>query len=259
MNILRALLSIPVAAVAVSAACAPDSAVSIYYGNGMHITPARARVQTLQMDAKLRAALPAGAKATYSYAYNNSEDDVTQVLQVLGQGLDDRSIQFQSWINVPSGAPSVFRSAVKSVEQAATVSSYVKDADLAAHVARYKADLAAGRRVIVVAHSQGNFYANRAYEQLTSKAGFAIVSVATPASFTAGDGPYTTLTTDQIITPITGRRAPNTTNGAIFNNATSDGDGHSFTRHYLNGDVSGPKITGQVKTVLASLVCPATP
>jgi hypothetical protein len=40
--------------------------------------------------------------------------------------------------------------------------------------------------------------------------------------------------------------------------AAKDPDGHSFNRSYLSGDVSGPKIVGQVKDV-ASLSCPATP
>jgi hypothetical protein len=242
-----------------SSACAPDSAVVIYYGNGMYISPARARVQSLLMDRKIRPALPAGTNVSFSYSYNNSEDEVTQVLQVLGQALDDKSVKFQSWLNVPSSAPSVFRNAINTAEQSARVGSYVKDADLGAHVARYQTDLAAGKRVIVLAHSQGNFYANRAYEELSSTAGFGIVSVGTPAGFTAGSGPHTSLTNDKVIDPIPGRRPLNTTNSPSFVSAARDADGHSFTRSYLNGDVSGPKIIGQVKDMLAALPCPATP
>ena len=184
---------------------------------------------------------------------------MTQILQVATQAVDDKSIKVPSWVKVPSGAPAAVRNAIKSAEQAASVENYVKDQDLTAHVARYAADLAAGKRVVVLAHSQGNFYANSAYERLSSKSGFGIVAVGTPASFTAGDGPYTTLTNDQIITPIPGRRAPNTTNGSAFVNATASTDGHSFTGNYLNGDVSGPQIVAQVKARIASLSCPVTP
>ena len=242
-----------------SAACASDSAVVIYYGNGMYISPARARVQSLLMDRKIRPALPAGTKVSFSYSYNNSENEVTQVLEVLGQALDDKSVKFQSWLDVPSSSPSAFRNAVKAAEQSARVGNYVKDGDLTAHVARYQADLAAGKRVIVLAHSQGNFYANRAYEELPSTTGFGIVAVGTPAGFTAGGGPHTSLTNDKVIDPIPGRRSLNTTNSSSFVSAARDADGHSFTRSYLNGDVSGPKIIGQVKDVLAALPCPATP
>ena len=241
------------------AACAPDSAVVITYGNGMYISPARARVQALLMDAKIRPSLPGGIAPVFTYSYNNSEDDVTQVLQVLGQAFDDAAIRYQSWLNAPSGAPAPFRNAVRSRQESARVGNYVRDADLNAHVARYNADLGAGRRVIVLAHSQGNFYANHAHEQLSSTAGFGIVSVGTPAGYTAGNGPYTTLTTDKIIDPIPGRRAPNTTNGAAFNASVRDADGHSFSASYLAGDVSGPKIVGQVLSVLAAVGCPATP
>jgi hypothetical protein len=248
--------SSPAAAKVASATCTPDSAVAIYYGNGMYISPARARVQALVMDRKIRAALPQGVTPQFSYSYNNSEDQVTQVLQVLGQAIDDRVIRFQSWLNVPSGAPSVFRNTVKTLEQSATVSNYVKDADLTAHVSRYQSDLASGKRVIVLAHSQGNFYANQAHSRLPSTQGFSIVAVGTPASFTAGGGPHITLTNDEVIVPIPNRRPPNTTNSASFVTAAGDADGHSFTRSYLNGDVSGPKIVQQLASTLAALSCP---
>jgi len=254
-----ALPALLLADVTASAACAPDSGIVIYYGNGMYITPARARVQALQMDRKLRPTLPAGTNVVFSYSYNNSEDDLNQMLEVAVQAIDDKPIKLPSWLNVPAEAPSAVRNAIKAAQQAASADSYVKDADLAAHVARYTADLAAGKRVIVLAHSQGNFYANRAYERLSSTAGFAIVSVGTPASYTAGGGPYTTLTTDQIITPIPGRRAPNVTNSAAFSNTIKGSDGHSFTGSYLNGDVSGPQIVSQVKDRLVALPCPSAP
>ena len=240
-------------------ACAPDSTVVLTYGNGMYISPARARVQALMMDAKLRPALPSGVSPVFTYSYNNNEDDLTQVLEVVGQAIDDAVIRSQSWLNLPSGAPTSFRDAIRSRQQSARVGNYVKDSDLDAHVARYRADLEAGRRVIVLAHSQGNFYANRAHERLPSTAGFGIVAIGTPAGYTAGDGPYTTLTTDRIIDPIPGRRAPNTSNSAEFNASAGGSDGHSFTAHYLEGDVSGPKITGQVLSVLDAIGCPAEP
>jgi hypothetical protein len=252
-------------------ACASDSGVVIYYGNGMFISPARARVQALMMDKKIRPALPAGTQATFSYAYNNSEESTEQLLQVLSQAaLGKSSIKLPSIPSfpstpsvpsvpsVPSWAPDLPESVledIRSIERAATADAYVKDPDLAAHVARYAADLAAGKRVLVLAHSQGNFYANEAHERLPSTAGFGIVAVATPASSTAGNGPYTTLTNDEVVKLVPNRRASNTTNGAAFTNAVK-GDGHSFTAHYLNGDVSGPKILAQVNTALAGLSCP---
>ena len=252
------LLFTMASAVPSSAACAPDSGVVVYYGNGMFISPARARTQALLMDRKLRPSLPVGTRVTFSYAYNNSEDDVTQALQVISQALDDKAIQFQKWINTPSSAPSWARSTIKKLEQDSRESAFVNDADLTAHVAKYTADLAAGKRVIVIAHSQGNFYANRAYANLASTAGFGIVSVGTPANGTAGGGVYTTLTNDQIVGTVPYRRTPNTTNSSMFVTATQDVDGHSFTRSYLNGDVSGPQIVAQVNASLAALSCPVS-
>jgi hypothetical protein len=260
------------AAASSQAACVPDSGVRIYYGNGMFITPARARVQALMMDRKIRPALPAGTRVTFSYAYNNSEEFFEQMLQVVKQAaLGKASIKIPSLPSVPSipkapavpswasGLPESAIEEIRKIEKDATADTYVDDADLDAHVARYSADLAMGKRVIVVAHSQGNFYANESFKRLSSTAGFGIVAVATPASYTAGNGPYTTLTNDDLIKSIPNRRAPNTANGAAFVAATQNTDNHSFTGNYLAGDVSGPKIVEQVKTVLAGLSCPAGP
>lgn len=254
-----ALLALAAAALPVAAACTHDSATVFSYGNGMYISPARARVQALMMDVRLRPELPAGVTPVFTYSYNSDEDDLAQVLEVVGQAVDDAAARVHSWLGIPSFAPKSFRDAVEARQRAARVGTYVRDKDLEAHVARYQADLAAGRRVIVLAHSQGNFYANRAHERLPSTAGFGIVAIGTPAGYTAGNGPYTTLTTDKIIGPIPGRRAPNTTNSDAFNAATGGSDGHSFTTHYLAGDVSGPKIIGQVLAVLDTLGCHATP
>ena len=61
---------------------------------------------------------------------------------------------------------------------------------VATHVACYLENLAEGKRVVVVAHSQGNLYANDAIDAVAraaeSSASIAVVGVATPASRIVG-------------------------------------------------------------------------
>lgn len=75
------------------------------------------------------------------------------------------------------------------------------------HADEYKRQLDLGRRVIVVAHSQGNLYANLAYDQIDpdrSNKYFRIVSVGNPDFRVGGDtnkdtAPYVTVDNDLII------------------------------------------------------------
>ena len=54
-----------------------------------------------------------------------------------------------------------------------------------------------GNLVLIIAHSQGNFYANTSYELLDISSGYKnktkVVAIATPANHVAGKGNYYTL------------------------------------------------------------------
>lgn len=132
--------------------------------------------------------------------------------------------------------------------------------DLLTQESLYNAELAAGHRVIVVAHSQGNLYANQAFELVTASGGSAamhIVSVATPADHVAGSGPYFTLQGD-VITLVPGHLAFDITNDPPslcpvypFVNLAC----HDFDKSYMdvqNGDHTRPAIINAVLGFLQS-------
>jgi hypothetical protein len=115
-----------------------------------------------------------------------------------------------------------------------------------------------GGKVLLVAHSQGNFIANEAV--LTTRNSLMIhwdtdqqkvrlVSVATPTASVEGEGSYTTLSSDGVIRPIPTALAANVTNSTpvpgIFD--------HEFVKHYLNGDASGSQIIHQIDAELERL------
>ena len=93
------------------------------------------------------------------------------------------------------------------------------------------------KRVIVVAHSQGNFYANMAAGGIDPNLAdsFRIVSVANPASFVEGDGPYTTIEEDRVIALIPGSMHTNVDN-YDSDESYSPWLGHYFVENYLSPD-----------------------
>ena len=75
------------------------------------------------------------------------------------------------------------------------------------HIYDDNKDLCEGKKVVVVAHSQGNLFANIAYKGINKDNidGFGIVSVANPSGYVAGDSSdtyYTTIEEDKVIAVI---------------------------------------------------------
>ncbi len=117
-----------------------------------------------------------------------------------------------------------------------------------------------GRRILVVAHSQGNLYANAAYTNLAGNDlpmdSFGIVSIANPASYVAGGGPYFTLENDVVVNAVRAVLS-STLPGNIYNsNETADWTHHNFIDSYLNGNQSGPMIINSILSEANALMWP---
>jgi hypothetical protein len=136
----------------------------------------------------------------------------------------------------------------------------------ASHVSQVLADiLRHGRRVLLVAHSQGTLYANstykHVYENPTIKPGnFGIVGVASAANYMAGGGLYTTSDSDVVINAlrsiITSSTLPANTKIPFNQN---DFSGHQFVETYMNSAFPAKNaIVSNIKYSLAKLVEPAT-
>ena len=117
------------------------------------------------------------------------------------------------------------------------------------------------QKVLLVSHSQGNFYANTFYDAVADEEGgvpsisIGVYGVATPSSRVAGGGLYLTSDTDKMIAgtvaqfPLIDILKPNT----HINFQISDGDslGHSFSKIYLAYE--GGRIISDIKTSLDKL------
>jgi len=116
------------------------------------------------------------------------------------------------------------------------------------------------QKLLLVAHSQGNFYANSFYGKVADNKGgipkqsIKIYSVATPSSFVAGQGKYITSDTDKVIEKV---RRINFTKKVLPPNVHIEikkGDdplGHSFSDIYLK--YQGKRMLSDIKTLLSQL------
>ncbi|HEV7424290.1 MAG TPA: immunoglobulin-like domain-containing protein, partial [Candidatus Paceibacterota bacterium] len=117
------------------------------------------------------------------------------------------------------------------------------------------------QKVLLVAHSQGNFYANTFYDAVADQDGgvpyqsIGVYGVASPANYIAGSGLYVTSDTDKIIAGLVAK-APKTNilkpNIHIdFQNSDGDLQGHNFSKIYLQYE--GDRIVSDIQASLNRL------
>ena len=117
------------------------------------------------------------------------------------------------------------------------------------------------QKLLLVGHSQGNFYTNTFYDAVADEVGgvpsesMGVYGIATPANRVAGDGLYITSDTDKVIAGVVAR-APKTNilkpNVHIDLNGNEDyGLGHSFSDVYLK--YQGDRIISDIKNSLEKL------
>lgn len=142
--------------------------------------------------------------------------------------------------------------------------------DLSTHLNFYQKEFTEGRKVVLVAHSEGNFFANFAWEALPGliQESTKVVSVATPAAVVAGNsGAYTTFRQDQVINTLRNLTVfDEPLNGnidicagresSVFGSIASDSLGHGFTEDYMHCDNSQNRIFGHIDTAIASTTQP---
>jgi len=139
----------------------------------------------------IRALLNYSPSNTYRTSYNDNESWFEQMLEVYTQRTNENTRDFWIWLRHMDLAPEWFRATYQESIVQFQESSIYNDPDLVNHVNAYVRDLHSGKRVLIVAHSQGNFYANNAYRRIRLEYpqyadNVGIVSVATPAAWVEG-------------------------------------------------------------------------
>lgn len=243
-----------------SAAC--NAKATLYFGNGIltQFGSARASLDRLRTGVEASLGETERGSVTYELAYNATGGAISDIWEAIKQRQELASIDLSTFLLIIAGLydapPSVqatLRSAIAERIRTATVNS----ADLGKHVQLYKNAIGSGRKVVIVAHSQGNLFANLAYSALTAseRTSFGIVSVANPSSSVAGGGPYTTLSNDAIISLIPLALPFNTSNG--FTAPFYDFTGHFFLEsYYRSGTNSHSRITNGAIQAIRQLQAP---
>jgi len=109
--------------------------------------------------------------------------------------------------------------------------------NLTTQVNAYKQSIKDGHGVIVIAHSQGNYYTNEAYKELDGwmKDYFHMMGVATPANHVAGGGPYVKFHNDFINSIVTS--LPSNRDDTRHHGFPSV-DAHDFYESYLKEETT---------------------
>jgi hypothetical protein len=269
-----------------SAVCLNGTA--IVYGNGIFNDERDARKSKNELTAKLHAYPQASqylAEFEFYLAYADnggatgplSLSGLQQLLEFSRQRQAAVDSAFWRWLGGLAVAPEWFKTMMNDLAVATNASAYIKDVDLQLQLngdpanpnqPGYRPLLNQGKRVVIVAHSQGNFYANMVYDGLQWSGGLTtnslgIVAVASPDSRVAGGGPYLTLNEDYIIRPIPGALPVTPPLGSSDNirelgaatwaNAAM---GHDFVQWYLAGTFSRDIILNNIVMTISKLQYP---
>ena len=257
--------------------CIQQPGTVVVFGNGIMNTNDDAVSARKRLEAVLKASLTADefSRLEFGLAYNHSYGFFSDLYESLKQKMSQDNVveAFWRWLGNQKAAPQVVRDEALRIASAFDFSTLVGTEDLNNHLLLYRTKIRGGKTVVDVAHSQGNSFANAAYNVLYNGVNpipansFGIVSVANPSSFVGGGGPYTTASEDLVIAAISQTTLPgfvpplpaNITNvgsGA----ATSDWLGHSIDREYLvDGSRTKPKIVGDIETMIVGLTAPPAP
>jgi len=174
----------------------------------------------------------------YEENYLKAENLTEEITEVLSDKILDNSLFF-TWIERPIKAPNWFREEYKKKVVEKVENTYVTDSDLNGFVNLVLGRVNKGNKVVIVSHSQGNFYANQLwhhfqvnYNELLEHVSF--VPVATPSNYTPKDVPYTTLTND-LIMGFVRFNYPLTLPGNYTYKSPYDKTGHGLAYSYLGG------------------------
>lgn len=256
----------------------------VFFGNGMFNTRDEAEASRDELEGLVSSAEPAapGKKLVFDVAYKRSEALFEQLINVAKHKALDEFGRVWLWTSGVEPAPEWFREEMEALTVRLTPKYQRSFERLRDHMEAYSGYVADGYNVILVSHSQGNFFANQVMRGLESYLDdslsgsiadkiaknplypkfpelIANVQVATPVTETVGGSPWTTFSDDIPMAAV--RRVA----GALPANVKSRGGGfgpgqdplgHSFINAYLRVDESRDKILSEIKQARSRLRYP---
>lgn len=240
--------------------------LAVVYGNGMFRTHAQADKDLEYMRPMIAKRLGHDPFAiVFDLAYNQNEQWLQQLWQVAKQREVMTVSHYLRILSHAAEAPDWLGEELGAIAAEVDLTAFIDDANLDAHVQTYRDHLRKGRKVVLLAHSQGNLYANAAYRRLfetslktPGQGSFGVVGVASPAAEVAGWRPklceplgcYTTFREDAVIT-VARALAPDTLDANLSGLSgdpwSTDPLWHGLRDAYLRGDASRERILSHVK------------
>jgi len=276
-----------------AAAIACGGKTDVMYGNGMFNDRKDAEIALAVLKVNILMSpqsYPYNAELEFhlSYADNggatgpSSLAGIARLYEAFVQKQAANDSSFWRWLGGIAVAPAWFKASMNDLAASTNANAYINDATLQQQLdgdpsnptlqPGYRALLKRGDRIVVVAHSQGNFYANAAYDVLASESPdtahrLGIVAVASPDNRVAGGGQHITVPEDVVVAairfiyPVT--LAPSPASGsspnmtelgqAAYDSATY---GHSFVQWYLAGSYTRNFIMNAIVQTTQSLQKP---
>ena len=242
----------------------------VFFGNGVITLKKKAFDSKKIIEDSLKATLPPEEFEVLDFklSYNDTHTLPLDLLESTIQFLTGNVSRFWRILWELDPMPDLVAEQMLLLSDALDYSALLTTDSLRDHVRTYRNVIKEGKKVVLVAHSQGNLFGNQAYNFLSTyeRRSFGMVSVSNVDNNVLGDTSaaalYTTLNNDKLILALitaqlglpTSPMSPNT------ENQTDNGDflGHSFVGSYMVKDsMSQAQITGDIIALLESLYTPS--
>jgi|GEM_PF-6915205 len=228
---------------------------AIIYVNGISTTKLDAKINKRVVESTFRQQANVDK---VELAYNQKESALSDFAEVATQFLkqNENLSEKQAWAKFAIEYFNIKNNPVADYATTALAdlneSNYVNDIDLTKLFNKVVALIEDGYKVVILPHSQGNFYANRVWDRihqtihnLELNKAVGIVGIATPANRVAGNGLYTTNSNDHVINAIRGYASAG--RQPLPHNAThpftsDDVTGHGLVDIYLSDKVAARNI-----------------
>ena len=259
-----------------NSSCIPNHTTKIYFVNGVWNSKAEAYVGLLLIKDAYKQTLEnqyPSQKFVFELAYNYHAGIVLDVIEVIGQKLneiDDPDIKkftaeqyfhlFMTAYFVNKVSPSSIKPLLLTTESY-LASRMLEVMNFSEHLEGYQTDLEEGKKILLIAHSQGNLFANQAISSLMNSYSnnIGMIGIASPAARTYNNSPYYTAHDDRVINAL--RRLHNVLPSNIDNdqgvfNDSRDIFNHQFKESYFDSAIaSRTKINQDVNIFMKKFQC----
>lgn len=175
----------------------------------------------------------------YGNAYNASNGFFSDMWQVFQQKKHETQNVKDFWRMLDGGTTQAGWMSQDIYDKYLNSLSTSSMPELPEHLKMYRQYLAEGRKLVLVAHSQGNLYANAEQNMLVSgprsaQGKISSVGVASPAQYLLPGSSYITSSWDQVINGLRMIKNALPSNISIGFQPAQDTLGHSFVKIYMN-------------------------